>query len=798
MYIDKKSDKYSIKHYPQTITSYKRAGNFIYFFSADTQMEIKVVSDTIMRFRYALDEGFDRDFSYALAPDLKETLTHLEINDTGLTYEIYTGKIICQVNKENFKINIYDAHRNIILEDETGFHWQHYIWKGGKIVFCSKKIQEGESFYGLGDKPTEFNIRNKRFENYGADTYGYKKDTDPLYKNIPFYMGSHHNGGYGIFFDNTFRTLFDFGAETSDVASFWARGGEMNYYFIYGPQLLNVVEQYAYLTGKPELPPLWALGYHQCRWSYFPESKVLSIAHEFRKRNIPCDALYLDIDYMEGFRCFTFSKEHFPNHTKMIKTLADNGFKTVVIIDPGIKVDKEYNVYSDGIKNDVYCKRSDGSLMQGDVWPGQCVFPDYTNPKAREWWSKQFDVLVDAGVRGVWNDMNEPAVFEMNTFPEDVRHDFDGDPCSHRKAHNIYGHLMAKATFDGIRKLLMPNRPFVITRSCYSGVQKYSSVWTGDNTATWEHLWIANMQCQRLSISGISFAGSDIGGFVGEPDGELYTRWLQMAVFHPFCRTHSASNENNFDQEPWSFGHKYEFINKRYITLRYRLLPYLYSTFWQNSNEGTPMLRPLAFMDEHNKDTAHFSHQFFLGDHLMVCPVAEQGATTQPVYLPHGNWYNYWTDEMHHGHRTIIAHAPIDIIPVMVRAGAVIPKHPPMQYVGEKKIDEILLHVYAGTALTRSVWYTDAGDGYGYMLGQYRISTFDVSGDKKSLTITQQIDGLYHAPHHRFKVVLHGTGETAKEYIVDGKSHRPAARNFAAGTLKFSCPLSFNSIEIIF
>ncbi|MCL4139290.1 UNVERIFIED_CONTAM: hypothetical protein GTU68_045806, partial [Idotea baltica] len=421
------------------------------------------------------------------------------------------------------------------------------------------------------------NMRGLRFENWGSDMYGFEKTTDPLYKNIPFFYGLKNDGAYGILFDNTFRTRFDFGYERSDVCSFWSKGGEMNYYFIYGPELTQVAENYAQLTGVPDLPPLWALGYHQSKWSYFPEKNVQELAKNFREKEIPCDVIHLDIDYMDGFRCFTWDKSRFPDPAKMIAELDNDGFKAIAILDPGIKIDKEYFVYQEAIEEGYFCRRADGPLMQGEVWPGPCHFPDFTHPKVREWWAGLFQSFMETGIRGIWNDMNEPAVLEVGTFPDDTRHDFDGNPCSHRKAHNVYGMQMAKASYEGIKKALFPKRPFNITRSGYAGLQRYAAVWTGDNLSTWEHLWMANLQCQRLSISGISFCGSDIGGFIGDPNGDLFTRWTQMAIFHPFFRTHSSGDYG--DQEPWSFGEPFTDAIRKAIELRYQLLPYIYTVF---------------------------------------------------------------------------------------------------------------------------------------------------------------------------------------------------------------------------
>ncbi|HEX5552778.1 MAG TPA: glycoside hydrolase family 31 protein [Chitinophagaceae bacterium] len=789
-------NKYSIKYFPDAVQHWEKEGNAFYFHTSETILEVKIVSDRIIRFRYAADGIFKRDFSYAIVPELKEAIISFEIKELDDAFVIATSKVNVLIEKENMKITISDKKGNLINKDEVGFHWQYYLQKGGKIVYCSKQIQEGECFYGLGDKPTDLNLQGKRTENFGTDQYGFKKDTDPLYKNIPFYYGLHHGIGYGIFFDNTFRTLFDFGHERPEASSFWARGGQMTYYFIYGPELLQVAEQYTRITGTPQLPPLWALGYQQSRWSYFPDTRVKEIAAEFRNRHLPCDAIHLDIDYMEGFRCFTFSEENFPDPAALIGELAEKGFKIVAIIDPGIKADPDYWVYQQGVEKGHFCKRADGALMEGDVWPGKCVFPDFTNPEVRKWWGGLFKKMADIGVRGIWNDMNEPAVFEISTFPEDVRHAYDGDPCSHRKAHNVYGHMMSKATADGIKKHLMPHRPFVITRSCYSGAQRWTSVWTGDNQATWEHLWLSSVMCQRLAISGISFAGSDIGGFIGEPDGELYIRWLQLATFHPFMRTHSASNETNFDQDPWSFGTKVETIARKFLRLRYRLLPYLYTTFWQYATHGTPMLRPLCFVAQNDPNTYHRDSEFMLGDHLLISHVSEPGMTEKSVYLPEGEWFHYWTDQKFKGGREITVATPLNELPLFVKAGAVIPKYPAMEYVGEKPVMEMTLDVYYSEENCHGVLYEDAGDNYGYLDDQYNVIRFKQIREHQQLRFKKKYIGHYQTDYRKFRIIFHGVPFKATEYVVDGQVHRLGVRNFALGVVKIVVDRAFEEVVI--
>jgi alpha-glucosidase len=622
----------------------------------------------------------------------------------------------------------------------------------------SKRAHPAEFFYGLGDKPMQLNLRGKKVLNWNHDNYGFPKDADPLYKSIPFYLGLHNGTGYGIFFDNTFKSTFDFGADKRDICTFAADGGEMNYYFIYGPSLIEVVENYTHLTGKPELPPLWALGYHQCKWSYYPESQVKEIAAKMREEQIPCDALYLDIDYMNEFRCFTFDTDRFPDAKRMVGELKQQGFKTIVMIDPGIKIDKAYQIYNEAIENGYFVRRADGPLMKGKVWPGDCHFPDFTHPAVREWWAGLYkEFIQDIGIAGVWNDMNEPALFEVDTktAPHDARHNYDGNPCSHRKAHNIYGMQMARSTYHGLKKAGYPNRPFVITRAAYSGAQRYASAWTGDNIATWEHLWVANMQIQRMAVSGFSFVGSDIGGFTEHPSSELYVRWIQSAVFHPFMRTHSSGEHGN--QEPYSFGKEATDIIRKFIELRYQLLPYLYTTFWQYTTQGTPMVRPLTLLAQDDTHTHYRTDEYCYGDNILVCPIMRPTQTERRMYLPIGKrWYNYWTDQTEQGGYEFTTQADLNTMPIYIKEGAVVPMYPAMQYVGEHPITQLTLHVYYTDGEATSELYEDAGNGYAYRKNEYSHKKFKVLGKTTALSLMQIKSGKWNDTYNTVRLVIHG------------------------------------------
>ncbi len=757
--------------YPSKIVSYEHEGDSI-FFNTDNKVILKVtvLRDSLIRFRFTTKGYFSNDFSYAIDKSQLHGYNFLELTEEETYFQIRTSKVKCKIQKADLRVWIYDLNDFLILEDELGFHWEESYEYGGNIVKMSKSSKDGECFYGLGDKATQMNLKGKRVENFATDQYAYQKEQDPLYKVVPFYIGLHNKQSYGIFFDNTFRTFFDFCQERRNVTSYWAEGGEMNYYFIYGPQMQDVVTTYTDLTGKPELPPLWVLGYHQCKWSYYPESKVKEITSKFRELKIPCDAIYLDIDYMEGFRCFTWNKNYFPDPKRMVAELAEDGFKTVVIIDPGIKIDKDYWVYKEALEKDYFCKRADGPYMKGKVWPGECNFPDYTNPVVREWWAGLFKELVsEIGVKGVWNDMNEPAVMEVpnKTFPMDVRHFYDGNPCSHRKAHNIYGTQMARATYHGVKRFAYPKRPFVITRSAYSGAQRYTSSWTGDNVATWEHLWIANIQVQRMSISGMGFTGSDIGGFAEQPTGELYARWIQLGVFHPFCRTHSSGDHGN--QEPWAFDEEVINITRKFVSLRYQLLPYLYTMFWQYIEEGLPMLKPLVYYDQEDTQTHYRNDEFIFGNQILVCPILEPNAVGRRMYIPRGEWYNYWTNELFVGGREIWVDTKFDEIPVFVKAGAIIPKYPVQQYVGELEFDELTLDVYYKNGKEQSGVYEDAQDGYDYKKGRYSHLSLRSIGKEKELIIQLHKEGKYDTPYSKYKINLIGLPFKVTEIEIDNE-----------------------------
>ncbi|MDT0688049.1 glycoside hydrolase family 31 protein [Autumnicola psychrophila] len=754
--------------FPGEVKVFEFDGNSVTFSTANNVLlRITVLRDSILRFRYATDGIFENDFSYAIDKDTMHGFNKFEIQEAPFLITIITSKIKCKISTTDLKIGIYDLQDNVIVEEELGFHWEESFKYGGNFVKMNKTSVEGENFFGLGDKPTNFNLKGRKLTLWNKDQFAFNKDLDELYKSVPFYTALHSNMAYGIFFDNSFRTHFDFCQDKRNEVKFWAEGGEMNYYFIYGPKIAEVVTSYTNLTGTPDLPPLWALGYHQSKWSYFPEERVTELAAKFRELEFPCDAIHLDIDYMDDFKCFTWNNKHFPDPKLMVENLEEKGFKTVVIIDPGIKIDADYKIFKEALDNNYFCRRADGPFMRGKVWPGECYFPDFTNPKVREWWAGLFKELVgEIGVKGVWNDMNEPAVMEVpgKTFPTDVRHNYDGNDCSHRKAHNIYGMQMARATHDGVRKYAFPKRPFTMTRANFAGGQRYCATWTGDNIATWEHLWLANTQVQRLCLSGMSFTGSDIGGFAEQPSGELFTRWIQLGIFHPFCRVHSSGDHGN--QEPWSFGEEVLSITREYVRLRYQLLPYLYTAFYQYTEEGIPILKPLVYFDQEDVHTYYRSDEFIFGNQILVCPIQDAHVQGRRVYFPRGKWYNFWNDEIVTGGKEYWVDAPLEKSPIFIKEGAIIPKFPVQNYVDEIEIKALFLDIYYKNGNETSILYEDAHDGYDYKKGRYSLKTFKFRGKPGEIIIQQHKDGKFLTSYKHLEVRIHGLPfEIEKAYL---------------------------------
>lgn len=805
-------------HRPGAITGVEAEGSqsFRILSAGKASLTLSFWSDDMVRIRFSVgDPG--PDFSYARDERAHPGSAMVTTSDNTEAYTFTSTALQVLVAKTDGKLTITDRKTgNVLHEFAAPFTGRSRLLTGLDQVRVQFKTNKKEAFYGLGDKAWDTDLQGSEWENWNSDAFGYWKGRKALYRSIPFFYGLRKGQAYGIFLDNPYRSFFDFNSRKDNKATMWAAGGEMDYFFINGPGLNDVAVRYHQLTGKTELPPLWAMGFHQCRWSYYPESRVRELANTFRDKKIPCDAIYLDIDYMDGYRCFTWNKEHFPDPTKMISELREDGFHTVVMIDPGIRVDSDYHVYTEGVAGDMFCRRPDGTPMVGPVWPPECVWPDYTDPEVRDWWGDLYkELYLDQGVSGFWNDMNEPAVFKVNalTFPEDIRHHYEGYGADHKKAHNIYGMQMTRATWDGLRRLKPEKRPFLLGRASFAGGQRYAALWTGDNVASWEHLAIANRQCIRLAISGYSLVGTDIGGFVDDPSPEMLTRWLQLAVFHPVMRIHSMGNNedgaaeaeaeavqeaektNRQDQEPWVHGKKHTKLNRTAIKMRYRLLPYLYTVMKRHVEDGTPVLRNMFFYDQKDLYCRKFPDQFLCGDDMLVCPVVKPGAKSMQVYLPGGTWYDYWTGTPYEGKTKKRVNLRPDRIPVFVRAGAILPTVAAVQSTAEigslKRLNLSVCCAKHGNGR----FYWDALDGYEYQEDGFTNRQFSFRMKGKSLELQQEVTGSFKASFSTIRLRFVGLPFMPETITVDGRKVSTKIKQRKKGAV-IEVPFDFRELRL--
>jgi alpha-glucosidase len=594
----------------------------------------------------------------------------------------------------------------------------------GLPVRVYKQHLAGEHYFGCGERTGELDKTGTHQIFWNIDPPpGHTALQNNLYASIPFTLVLGEGRAWGLFLDSATRVEFDLAHDDPERAWFGAGNGDLVYYVFCGPTPADVLARYTELTGHTPLPPLWALGNGQSRFSYETADEVRQIARSFRERDIPCDTLYFDIDTLDGYRVFTWNPTAFPDPEGLLAELHEMGFHAVSIVDAGVKVDEQYPVYTEGRARDLFCKTRQGNDYENAVWPGICVFPDFTNPETRTWWGDQHRPLLDAGVDGIWSDMNEPALFipQNSTMPPDVIHPGGGNAQLHLQVHNAYGSLMAQAAREGLQRVRPNRRPFLISRSGYAGIQRHALLWTGDNSSTWEHLAMSLPQLQNLGLSGVGWAGVDVGGFYGDATGELLARWTEFGLFQPFCRNHSEKQTRH--QEPWLFGEPYESVCRAMLKLRQRLLPYLYTLFEECHRTGTPILRPLFWAFPEDQVTYAIDDELMCGDALLVAPVTRPGVEYRHVYLPAGSWFHFWTGARVDGPAHILAHAPLGQPAIYVRANTALPLWPEMNYVGEHAADPLTFVLYPSEGRGGATLYEDAGEGYEHLSGVYARRT---------------------------------------------------------------------------
>ena len=760
------------------MASYSTARDTVTVVCADhSQVRFYILAPDLIRVRASFRTPIPaRDHSWAIAKtawDVPKWSVKEEPDDVLIA----TEELEAVVHRSPLLVEFRDAktHRTInadalpMMSDPHG---------NNGTVAAAKKIGFDEHFYGLGEKAARFDKRRAQFTMWNSDTPAYKEGTDPIYQDIPFYLGWQSGAAYGIFFDNSYRTHFDFAGESVEYMSFTAEGGEMNYYFFWGPSIKKILGRYADLTGHLPMPPKWALGNQQSRWSYFPDTLAEEAVRRYRAEDLPLDVLYLDIDYMQGYRVFTWNRQGYPDPTAFTGKLRKQGVKVVVIVDPGVKYqppepgvadnatnpevtaqDKSYYVFNQGLAKDYFLKRADGKLWIGAVWPGKAVYTDFTLDAAARWWGDLHRAYLDHGVAGIWNDMNEPSDFldQTGKTQMDVVTYDGGTNSPYAGNRNVFALNEARATYEGLERLRPNDRPYIITRAGYAGIQRYSTMWTGDNTTTWDAMALSIPMFQTLGLSGEPFVGADAGGFIGRTDAELLTRWYQIAFLTPFCRNHAQRDA--YDHEPWRFGAYYEDIIRKYLKLRYRFLPFLYTALEEAHRTGVPIFQPLLLNYQDDANTLAIDDEFMVGGDLLVAPILNPGSTGRLVYLPKGTWFDYWTGRQIAGGRMIHAEAPLETVPFYVRGGAIIPMGPEMNYVGERATDPLTFEIYPDAqGNARTSLYEDDGVSPAYRNGverrtnvTYHASQIDVSatgsyqpGPRKMHFVVHPDDGRPH------------------------------------------------------
>jgi len=462
----------------------------------------------------------------------------------------------------------------------------------------------------------------------------------------------------------------------------------------------------------------------------------------------------------------------------MVGDLREQGFRIIAITDLHIKKNPNhgYPPYDSGMKNDVFVKNPDGSVYVGPVWPGDSVFPDFTLTRVRDWWGTLYKDFVGMGIAGFWNDMNEPAVFRYpeKTMPLDTVHRLDdGTTLDHRAVHNIFGMENVRATYEGLLKLQPNERPFVLTRAAYAGAARYAASWTGDNTATWNHLGMSTPMLLSLGLSGYPLVGDDIGGFANSPPADLLTRWYELGVFNPIYRNHAA--KGTADHEPWVSGPEHEAIRRRYIEFRYQLLPYMYSETEETTRTGIPLMRPVFIDYPDATEFYHDDRDFLFGSDFFVAPVVGEVLDAHGVALPPGDWYDYWTAERHSSKEQITLHPAIDELPLFVRSGAIVPMQPVIQHTDEKPNGSLQLRVYLPSPDTATncagSLYQDDGHTFAYQKGEYTRVSYSCQSSSGFASIASTVEQTGYRPWwNTIQLMIFGLVAEPKEVRIGDKS----------------------------
>jgi alpha-glucosidase len=731
------------------------------------QLRIEACAPQVVRIRIAR-HGAPRDIGQSFAVvDRHPASPHVHGNAEDHRTEVNLEGLSVTVEHEPLRITVRDADGRALTVDHPE---RGTVVHGEGHMEAHLKLEIGERVFGLGEQNGPHDHRGPRFQGsshvlWNTDHFAHDSGSDPVYAGVPLLLFLRDGRCHGLLVDEPGRLHVDIGHTDPEVLSLRARHGVLDRYVLAGPTPQDVLRQYARLTGRPPMPPRWALGLHQCRYSYETDGEVRWIASTFRQKAIPCDALWLDIHHLEGFRPLVWDHARFPDPARLCADLREDGFRVVTIVDPHIAADDEDPTCRSGREDGHFVTWPDGAEYRAPVWPSRgpkptdSVFPDFTRASTRDWWGDQIRPLLDAGIAGIWNDMNEPAVFDRldGTFPPEIAHDGDAGRVRHEEVHNAYGALMAEATFAGLARHRPAERPFVLTRSTWAGGQRASFCWTGDVRSEWTALRQSIVTLLSMSVSGLPFVGSDVGGFVGEPSAELFTRWLQAMALSPFLRIHTDLDTR--DQEPWSYGALAEESNRRAIELRYEFIPYLEAVARECHETGLPMIRPMWFEFPEHGPLWSCEDQFLVGDQLLVAPVLYEGAAQRTIHVPPGRWYELDTARCHEGPTSITLPVDRDSLPVLCREGSILLRQPAVMHTGATEGVPRFVDVYPSDRSKSQLVDDDGISANGPNAVRSLLQERDAAHISLSIGARR---GDYTPPARSLVVRFHGAGSVAR------------------------------------
>ena len=634
------------------------------------------------------------------------------ITETDDKVIICMGELIVEATREPFHLRYRAATGEPFLEEpvEGGLSWSY--WEHSLRYVLSAD----DHFYGMGqaDQLTD----SLDLDHRGHLREVWNQHSPPATTIFPSLLSLR---GYGLLIDNPHRATWDLGHTDPTSFTYRARGGGLQYYVFYGPEQLRLLQAFFELTGFPPLPPRWIFGLLQSRYGYRNRAELENISQTFREKGLPCDALILDVFWFKEMGDLAFDPVAWPDASVMLRRLKQKGFRLIVIEEPYLTT-KSRN-YAEALAGGFLARHYDGTPYTFDFWPGECALIDFSNPSAREWWSQKHQPLHELGVDGWWADLNEPA----KHFQDMAHH---GGPAA--AVHNVVASFMQEAIFDSHQRYAPERRPFILSRSGFSGSQRYGvALWSGDVDMTFASLRKQVSVGLNVGLAGIPLWGTDIGGFGfgGKCSAELYARWFEFGAFCPLCRPHGDQREL---REPWQFGPSIEGICRKYLQLRYRLLPYIYSAAYEAHATGIPLMRALVLQYPHDPNVYNLTDQYLFGPNILVAPILDEGAEERPVYIPEGGWTNFWTDKTCRGPLELTVSADLATIPLFVRHGAIIPVGPDLQYSSEHPLDPLTLEIYRGSDGVFTL-YEDDGETNDYRNGAFAQTRFELTNMREGL-----------------------------------------------------------------